>query len=381
MEAYRHGVAAILKHLSLPAIMCCGHKEYAKPTGRKNDPLFDMVAFRKAVDDILKGVTPKLALIPAQEVTVAAGKVARPTLRRPTTNNDEWVKMLQEELDIGVDGQFGPKTEAALREFQRSQGLVDDGIAGPNTWYALDNPVKPIQLAGTHSINTADTGQETVHTIDPDVWLGQLSAKYETGNRGPGTVSSGVGDPGGVSYGSYQMTSKPDGGTVKQFIEKEGKTWEGKFNGLTPGKSVFTITWKEIASTQEKAFQRAQHDFIKRIYFDPLVSHIKETTSLDLTTRSHALQNAVWSTAVQHGANNKIISNAIDKLKAKGQGDFSEDKFDEHLIEAIYAERGRRQADDRLVYFHSSSLDVQKGIANRLVAELADALKMLKDET
>ena len=42
--------------------------------------------------------------------------------------------------------------------------------------------------------------------------LGSLSSKYETGGRGPGTVSSGVGDAGGVSYGSYQMTSKPAGG-------------------------------------------------------------------------------------------------------------------------------------------------------------------------
>jgi LysM repeat protein len=37
--------------------------------------------------------------------------------------------------------------------------------------------------------------------------LGTLSAKYETGGRGPGTVSTGAGDRGGVSYGSYQMAS------------------------------------------------------------------------------------------------------------------------------------------------------------------------------
>ncbi|HKG81488.1 MAG TPA: LysM domain-containing protein, partial [Pyrinomonadaceae bacterium] len=37
--------------------------------------------------------------------------------------------------------------------------------------------------------------------------LGALSAKYETGGRGPGTVSTGAGDFGGVSYGSYQMAS------------------------------------------------------------------------------------------------------------------------------------------------------------------------------
>ena len=32
----------------------------------------------------------------------------------------------------------GPKTEAAVREFQRSHSLVPDGIVGPKTWAALD---------------------------------------------------------------------------------------------------------------------------------------------------------------------------------------------------------------------------------------------------
>jgi cell wall-associated NlpC family hydrolase len=38
---------------------------------------------------------------------------------------------------LRVDGRFGPLTEQAVLQFQRGQGLEEDGIVGPKTWEAL----------------------------------------------------------------------------------------------------------------------------------------------------------------------------------------------------------------------------------------------------
>jgi len=49
----------------------------------------------------------------------------------------ESVKTLQQFLKIGVDGTFGPQTETAVKTWQKSHGLIDDGIVGKNTWAAM----------------------------------------------------------------------------------------------------------------------------------------------------------------------------------------------------------------------------------------------------
>jgi len=36
-----------------------------------------------------------------------------------------------------IDGIFGPRTQNAVIAFQRSRGLVQDGIVGIKTWTAL----------------------------------------------------------------------------------------------------------------------------------------------------------------------------------------------------------------------------------------------------
>ena len=47
------------------------------------------------------------------------------------------VRRLQEKLGIAADGDYGPATEAAVKDWQTKNGLVADGIAGPDTFMAM----------------------------------------------------------------------------------------------------------------------------------------------------------------------------------------------------------------------------------------------------
>lgn len=66
-----------------------------------------------------------------------------PTIRQGDSGAD--VKALQLKLGVVVDGRFGPLTREALEDFQRRHGLTPDGIAGPQTWAALQGSPVPVR--------------------------------------------------------------------------------------------------------------------------------------------------------------------------------------------------------------------------------------------
>lgn len=62
-------------------------------------------------------------------------------IRKGSTGNS--VKAAQCKLNakgakLDVDGKFGPATDKAVRNFQKSAGLQVDGVVGPKTWAALN---------------------------------------------------------------------------------------------------------------------------------------------------------------------------------------------------------------------------------------------------
>lgn len=79
-----------------------------------------------------------LALISLSIIT----NLSSPVLSKQGSRGEEVRKIQTKLKDMGlytgnIDGIYGVKTTAAVREFQRRKGLVVDGIAGPKTLSAL----------------------------------------------------------------------------------------------------------------------------------------------------------------------------------------------------------------------------------------------------
>ena len=247
---------------------------------------------------------------------------------------------------------------------------VGDVLVIPDEFSTAVTQPLPLPSSFTHSSNSGIGAVGASLAFE----LGSLSAKYETSGRGPGTVSTGSGDPGGVSYGSYQMATKT--GTVARFVSQAGFPWRNQFLNLLPGTAPFTARWKHIAATEPDAFQVAQHEFIKKTHYDLLAAKVLIEGGFDVNRRSKAVRDAVWSTSVQHGGASPVVLNALATISVPP----SDPYFDALLIRAIYAERGRKRADGNLAWFSKSSPGVQAGVAKRFQNEMLDALNMLEEE-
>lgn len=81
----------------------------------------------------------------AIHVTTPPGPASTPTsprtLRIGASGMD--VERVQRAIGVTADGTYGPRTEAAVKEWQRAHGLDADGVFGANSWAALSSGPPP----------------------------------------------------------------------------------------------------------------------------------------------------------------------------------------------------------------------------------------------
>ena len=214
---------------------------------------------------------------------------------------------------------------------------------------------------------TYDKGQSRKFDVSDDSSLGQLSEKYE-GRASAGTVSSGVGDKGGVSFGKYQFASKTGGlaSFMDELKESNPEYYEkltadgGEFYRNKNANSQFQENWKKLAK-EDPNFAKVQDEIAKKKWFDPTAKKFQDITGVDPNS-SKALANAIWSAGIQHGGVDKIF-------KMSG---IEEGQSQEEMIRRLYGAR----AD----YVSGLNIGNKRGIFNRYTAEEQDAYAMLDQE-
>lgn len=207
--------------------------------------------------------------------------------------------------------------------------------------------------------------------------LGVLSARYES--RGDaGTVSSGRDDPGGISYGTYQFATRT--GDAAAFVASpEFRPWAREFENLTPGTEAFANQWRSVAARDPGAFEEAQHAYVERTHYDPVVNRVDSNTGYNLDNASDAVRNATWSVSVQHGAAARILSDAVrrtDQALARTDAGYEASLINniyDRRTEYVTAVRNRAVADHRI----NDARGLTRVINIRYPRERADALRML----
>jgi hypothetical protein len=201
--------------------------------------------------------------------------------------------------------------------------------------------------------------------------IGALSAHFESGEKGPGVV--GYDNNGGTSYGTYQISSRA--GTMKHFIDylsEQAPDIAGRLKAAGPANTgsqsgKMPEVWKRISAADPARFAKLQYDFIEKSHYQPALQEISNRTGLDVSKAPRALQEVLWSTAVQHGPKGavkiftKAVKNAMDKNGIKMA----------QLIGSVYHMR----ADQ----FEAYGSDVRTALQNRFREEGRIALAMLSD--
>lgn len=210
---------------------------------------------------------------------------------------------------------------------------------------------------------------------EPD--LGMLAREGESndwsGAHHPGTVSTGKGDKGKQSYGAYQYSSAAK--IPQDFFRRQGKPWAATFANLQPGTAAYKAEWERVSRLDPIAFARAQHEYTYQWNYLPQARQIAKTAGIDLSQRSLALRNAVFSASIQFNPYGHLFADVIKRENDRAGGQASDDD----LIKAIYAERGRVGPDGHLVHFRGSP-DFEEGLKNRFAKEENRGLDILSRE-
>lgn len=120
-----------------------------------------------------------------EQLEAIVKQAAPPMLGNGSSGSD--VSSLQNSLGVNADGQFGPQTEQAVKNYQQQNNLTADGIAGPDTM----NSFKGNELKGMPAPGVDPNPPKPFSGIpQPGAYDGQFGANKDDGFTPPAAGSA-----------------------------------------------------------------------------------------------------------------------------------------------------------------------------------------------
>lgn len=205
--------------------------------------------------------------------------------------------------------------------------------------------------------------------------LGELSALYES-NGDPGCISDGYGDPGGKSYGTYQLSS--NAGSLQAYIEwlQDNGYWFGKeLNQYELTSAEFDAAWEWLAESGNRGdFAKSQHNYIEDRYYKRAVA-VLDALNWHVEKHDDVMKDVIWSRSVQYGPDEigNMFTEACQSLGYPNLSYVDAAYFDADMIRAIYL-----NVCSSWEWNHSS---LRENLNQRFQDECYEALQRLQEVT
>jgi len=280
------------------------------------------------------------------------------------------LRMAQQALDAGMfaDGER-PAAAMGMESSMLNDAMLMDALT---TIARLTGEEMPARQSAVQDPEKALTRNPTAEGRG----LGAIAAMFESGAQGAAAI--GYDRTGGTSYGKFQIASRV--GTMNRFLnflsERE-PAWAARLKSAGPANTGSThgrmpAEWARIAAEAPERFEALQTEFIRRDHYQPAREKIREQTGVDIETAKPALREALFSTAVQHGAAGaaRIFGAAIDKFLGRTHAAPAGDKaLEQAVVSEVY--------DRRQNQFGGSTSAVRASVRGRLRQEKQMILAML----
>ncbi|MFA5964921.1 MAG: hypothetical protein WC804_12960 [Sphingomonas sp.] len=272
---------------------------------------------------------------------------------RPLVSADEYAMFKRLQRGISTSTRQGLPDRAQPRPTSQTVGLVRAAFNLPTLGRGeeAEQAGAPAMPAPAHQgpgvAPPADEDGASIAQLEN--WIASLSddaggpARATESNDNSAKISTGAGDAGGPSYGSYQLAQNR--GQVPQFLAKEGAPWAKELAAAPIYSEEFKAIWKKIARREGQKFKDAENAFALRTKFDPVLLEIGKVLHFNLSTRSVAVRAAVIAAANHMGPGGPTLDNGgygvVRKAIMETDQSISRDDadYDRQLVDNIYEQR------------------------------------------